>query len=269
MGPPSVCSVSTRAVSAREGLTPGDRVRARHEAGAGPSSPVGPAGAEMTRKDRLRLTSLQALRPPMAVWIAAVAAWGGAAISLAAVLVSTVQVYASADEDLGINPYLTALGVATIFALTPAAAGAFAVCGRGASRGVMVLVGLAATLTSYEYPIAWAATILFLSAAVALFSPGSSDFFSLSRSRRQADGMPGRRRIKLQEAYIWLAFFGLAGGHLFYVRRAWQGLLYAALLALAIVSIPSPVGILLAIALVSLAIVDISRLPAWVVDAGE
>ncbi|RDV45342.1 hypothetical protein DOE76_08775 [Leifsonia sp. ku-ls] len=80
--------------------------------------------------------------------------------------------------------------------------------------------------------------------------------------------MSGRRRTDLREAYIWLAFFGLAGAHLFYVRRAWQGLLYAALLALAIVSIPSPVGILLAIALVSLVAIDISRLPAWVIDAG-
>ncbi|GAA2054242.1 TM2 domain-containing protein [Leifsonia soli] len=72
--------------------------------------------------------------------------------------------------------------------------------------------------------------------------------------------------LTLSEAYIWLAFFGIAGAHLFYVRRAWQGVLYLGMFILALTAVPSPIGVVLLITLVALMCVDVSRLRSWTQD---
>lgn len=203
-------------------------------------------------------------RSPRPVWIAGLTLWLGSGLNLCAAITSGIATYSTAEHQLGQAPFLVIVGVVALFVLAPAAAGAFALQGHRASRPAVFTIGVAAALTSLGYVLAWVSAALFLVAAVLLLLPSSSHYFRNRGGQQAGVGMPGERVPTLGSAYVWLGFFGVAGAHLFYVRRAWQGVVYLGMLCLALLSVPSPIGVVLIVALIALVCIDVSRLRSWI-----
>jgi hypothetical protein len=198
---------------------------------------------------------------PVSVRWAAASGFSAGVVSGVTAVLTLVH---SAHTGTGIGRCIMLALVVGVFSLGPFTGAAFALRGRVWSRYLLAVLTVAYIFTTpIESFAATAATVLAAIATLLLFLPNFRRF-SKSASIANRVGMLQGRVISATDAFIWLALLGFAGAHLFYVRRAWQGVLYCSLLGLTLLSIGSAFSLILALLLFVLVCHDATRLRVWV-----
>jgi hypothetical protein len=181
------------------------------------------------------------------------------------VAVSASSQYVDATVHVGLGPFLLLVGVFVLYSTAPVACALFAV--RGFRLAPYVLIGIAGSSFATPPPhsvLALVSSCLLALEVALLFAPQARRHAEATDKRARAGTFSGKRAKSAADAAIWMACFGLVGAHLFYVGRAWQGLIYAVIFALALVSFPSVVAALFLFGLVARLGIDGRRLRAWV-----
>jgi hypothetical protein len=188
-----------------------------------------------------------------------------ALVNGASVGVSASSQYVDATIHVGLGPFLLLAGIFALYSTAPVACALFAVRGYRLARYVLVGIAASAFVTTPPHSVlALVASGLLALEVALLFAPRARRHAEATDKRARAGTFSGKRAKSAVDAAIWMACFGLVGAHLFYVRRGWQGLIYAVIFALALVSFPSMVAALFLFGLAAPLGIDGRRLRAWV-----
>jgi TM2 domain-containing membrane protein YozV len=193
---------------------------------------------------------VRGVEPPLAIRIGSLVTLVAAILNLVAIIGAAVPLY----RDAGAGPtrglfILLVLGVA-LYCSAPVTCALLALRGHGWTRywmGGLTVVSL--LTTRVEAPLAIASSALMVTTTVLFFLRGTAGFFRKVESLERRASLRGRRSKREVDAYVWAAFFGLLGAHLFYLRRSWQGVLYVVIVGLLLTCAPFGIGILLLILL--------------------
>lgn len=196
---------------------------------------------------------------------AIVSAATAAIVNLVSVTISASAQYIDATANAGRGPFLLLVGVFVLYSTAPVACALFAVRGFRLARYVLVGIAASAFVTTPPHSVlALVASGLLALEVALLFAPRARRHAEAADKQARAGTFSGKRAKSTVDAAIWMACFGLVGAHLFYVQRGWQGLIYAVIFALALVSFPSMVAALFLLGLAARLVVDGRRLRAWV-----
>ncbi|WP_460633277.1 hypothetical protein [Leifsonia lichenia] len=182
-------------------------------------------------------------------------------------MVGLVQSAEALPGGFGLGAVLALLAFGAFFAWLPTIAAAFVCRGRQWPKYVLAVVMLGNIATFSTEPIVVVGTVAATGAAILAWLPGALRFAIRSRTAATGASLTRRWPETTADAYLWWMVAGPVGGHLFYLGRSWQGVLYCVLALLAIISIPTVMAILFA-AVVGLALLlDAGRIPGWVSSA--
>lgn len=167
------------------------------------------------------------------------------------------------QPGLGLGGVLIVIPFCVFFISLPTIAAAFLWRCRQWPKYVLLVVALGNLATTSPEPAVFIGTVASCGAVVLSWLPESLRFAASRRSAAVGRTLPRTAG----DAYVWWALTGLVGGHLFYLRRSWQGLLYASLTSLAIISVPTATALLFLAIVICALFIDAGRIPGWASSA--
>lgn len=194
----------------------------------------------------------------------------GGALSIAGAgtaVIGLARSVGALQPGLGLGGVLTLISFGVFFISLPTIAAAFLWRGRRWPKYVLLVVALGNLATASPEPLVLIGTLTSCGAVILSWLPISLRFAPSRRSAAFGQTPDGRWPRTAGDAYVWWALTGLVGGHLFYLRRSWQGLLYASLTSLAIISVPTATALLFLAIVICALFIDAGRIPGWASSA--
>lgn len=187
-----------------------------------------------------------------------------AAIGAVMAAIGLAQSAGTVQEGFGLGVVLAALLYSAAFISLPMISAVFVVRGRSWPRHALVLIAIGDVATTSLEPWVLVGTAATAAAAVVAWLPVAVRFSTARATAATARSLTRGWPRTTVDAYLWWLLTGFVGGHLFYLGRAWQGLLYIVLVCLAIVSVPTIMAFLFLAVVTLFLFIDAERIPGWV-----